>query len=435
MARFAKYHALGNDYLVLERGAWTGAEAGAPPPVALVRAVCDRHHGVGADGVLFEGAGGGGRPELRVFNPDGSEAETSGNGLRIFARFLWDRRRVTDDAFEVTTKGGVVRCSVGDDGAVVSVEIGRASFDSAAIPMAGPRREAVGETLEVLGERLRCTAVTVGNPHCVVQGVELSAETTLRLGPVVETHPSFPRRTNVQFVRVVNRRRIEVEVWERGAGRTLASGSSACAAVAALAREDLCDGTVTVVMPGGELEVRVSPTFDLTLVGPVRRVTEGVLAEEFLRGAGVRDAHQPTPADRRPAGAIAYRLNAPLGAAAFVDVLRRSTLGERRPIDDAACIEGMLVHANLTVTAWDGETLVGVARSVTDFHYACYLSDLAVDERHQGLGIGRELVRLTRSELGPRCTLRLVSAPAAMGYYPRIGFVPNERCWEIAPGA
>jgi predicted N-acetyltransferase YhbS len=130
---------------------------------------------------------------------------------------------------------------------------------------------------------------------------------------------------------------------------------------------------------------------------------------------------------------IEYHVNRRISSEAFVDVLRRSTLGERRPIDDEACIAGMLANADLTVSAWDGPELVGVARSVTDFHYACYLSDLAVDTRHQGAGIGRELVRLTRRELGPRCTLRLISAPGAMDYYPKIGFVANTRCWEIAP--
>ena len=454
--RFAKYHALGNDYLVLERGAWAGADGGAdggpagapPPPAALVRAVCDRHRGVGADGVLVEGADPGGRPAMRVFNPDGSEAETSGNGLRIFARWLWDRGGVGGEAFEVATQGGVKRCQVRDEGRAVFVEMGRASFDSAAIPVAGPQREVVDEAIEALGERLRFTAVTVGNPHCVVFVDAPTAERSERLGPALETHPAFPRRTNVQFVRVVDRGRIEVEIWERGAGRTLASGSSACAAAAAAVRRGLCDGAVTVAMPGGELAVGVSPAYDLTLLGPVRHVADGVLGRELLVAVGVeagdRPAHAPAasvaaprcpeaPAAPAPPGAIAYRVNAPLDAERFVDVLRRSTLGERRPIDDAACIAGMLTHADLTVTAWDGDLLVGIARSVTDFHYACYLSDLAVDAAYQGVGIGRELVRRTRLELGPRCTLRLISAPAAMDYYPRIGFVRNDRCWEVAP--
>lgn len=428
MARFVKYHALGNDYLVLDDVRWSGADRGAAPPEAFVRALCVRRTGLGADGVLVEGPADGGRRTLRVFNQDGSEAETSGNGLRIYARWLWDRRRVGGEAFEVATKGGVARCQVMGGGDAVSVALGRASFASDAVPVAGPRRDVVDEALDVDGERLRVTAVSVGNPHCVVMGVDPSPATTLRLGRLLEMHPAFPSRTNVQFVRVVDRGRIEVEVWERGAGRTLASGSSACAAAAASVRLGHCDPEVTVAMPGGELQVRVSSAFDVTVSGPVRRVAEGVLADDLLRSVGTATTEAAAP------GEIRYRVDAPLDVERFVDLLQRSTLAERRPIDDRACLAGMLAHADLTVTAWDGDLLVGVARSVTDFHYACYLSDLAVDGAYQGSGIGRELVRRTAAALGPRCTLRLVSAPAAMAYYPRIGFVPNERCWELPAG-
>jgi len=153
----------------------------------------------------------------------------------------------------------------------------------------------------------------------------------------------------------------------------------------------------------------------------------------------VVDAQPPPTAAVGPAAArgataaIEYRIDRPISAAQFVSVLRRSTLGERRPIDDAACIAGILEHANLTITAWDGHDLVGVARSLTDFHYTCYLSDLAVAIRYEGAGIGCELVRRTQGELGPRCTLRLVSAPAAMGYDPKLGFVPNELSWDLPP--
>jgi ribosomal protein S18 acetylase RimI-like enzyme len=130
-----------------------------------------------------------------------------------------------------------------------------------------------------------------------------------------------------------------------------------------------------------------------------------------------------------------YRVNAAMSAEQFIDVLERSTLARRRPVEDRECIEGMLGNANLTVTAWDGGKLIGVARSVTDFHYACYLSDLAVDVSYQRRGIGRELVLRTLSELGPRCKIRLISAPDAAAYYSRIGFVQNLRCWELSKTA
>lgn len=130
---------------------------------------------------------------------------------------------------------------------------------------------------------------------------------------------------------------------------------------------------------------------------------------------------------------IEYRTDEAITAEQFIAVLKASTLGERRPVDDRACMEGMLAHADLLVTAWHGDTLVGVARSVTDFHYACYLSDLAVDREYQGLGIGKRLQSLTQAQLGQRCKLILIAAPAADDYYQHIGFTRNPRCWVLEP--
>lgn len=127
-----------------------------------------------------------------------------------------------------------------------------------------------------------------------------------------------------------------------------------------------------------------------------------------------------------------YKVNFEVSSAQFIDVLKRSTLGERRPIDDLTCIDGMLKHANLTVTAWNMNKLIGIARSVTDFYYVCYLSDLAVDAAFQHAGIGRELIKRTQRELDWRCKIRLISAPGAVEYYPKLGFVRNEQCWELA---
>ena len=133
--------------------------------------------------------------------------------------------------------------------------------------------------------------------------------------------------------------------------------------------------------------------------------------------------------------ALESRADRLLTADEFIDVLRRSTLGERRPIDDRACIESIVQPGNLMVTAWNGDTLVGVARSVTDFTYACYLSELAVDKRYQRTGVGRALVARTLQALGPRCKIRLIAAPAAADYYRKIGFAQNLKCWELGHGA
>ena len=309
---FRKYHALGNDYVVL-----CGAALGDPPDRRVVRRICDRHYGIGADGILLEvpsgidsdsdtnadsGAGVGGgaaadagtdagsgaaarpRAVLRIFNPDGSEAEKSGNGLRIFARYLRDLGRVSGtEWFTVTTAGGDVACSVSADGRRVAAEMGRASFDAAVIPVAdGEEGEVLGRRLEVDGREVAYSAVTVGNPHCVVAVESARAEEARALGPLLEHHPAFPNRTNVQFVEVVGPHRIRIEIWERGAGYTLASGTSSCAAAAVCLRLGRVRSPVTVAMPGGEIEVAVRDDFSLRMEGAVASVACGVLSPECL---------------------------------------------------------------------------------------------------------------------------------------------------------
>lgn len=277
--RFVKYHGLGNDYLVLP-----DVPGGALAKDLIVR-LCDRHYGVGADGVLTdESASPGGPFAVRIWNPDGSEAEKSGNGLRIFARFLFDAGRVGTTPFAVRTAGGEVRCEVRESGASVFVEMGTATFASERVPVAGLAREVVAEPLEVAGRTLAVTAVSVGNPHCVVPMDEISEALARELGPAIERHPLFPNRTNVQLMRVRDRHRVEIEIWERGAGYTLASGSSSCAAAAAAVRLGRCSSPVVVAMPGGELEIGVGDDFSLTMLGPVAKVFEGVVTPETLRG-------------------------------------------------------------------------------------------------------------------------------------------------------
>jgi diaminopimelate epimerase len=276
--KFYKYHALGNDYVVLDP---------RDQPLALtpdqIRVICDRHYGVGSDGILL-----GPLPSakalflLRIFNPDGSEAEKSGNGIRIFCRYLWDHKLVDRRPFRVETKGGLVQCLVLDGGKRVQVEMGRVSFWSKDIPVAGEPREVMQEPITIGEETFRFSGATIGNPHCVIPVQDLSPELARKYGPLLEVHPLFPNRTNVQFLKVLDRNNIRIEIWERGAGYTLASGSSSSAAAAVARKLGLCDSKIAVHMPGGEISISVDENFDIVMVGPVTRIAEGQLADEMF---------------------------------------------------------------------------------------------------------------------------------------------------------
>ena len=282
VAHYVKSHGLGNDYIVID-------EADLPRPLstdAIVR-ICDRNWGVGSDGILLLVPSARADFGLRIFNPDASEAEKSGNGLRIFAKYLWDHKRATRPTFTVDTKGGIVQCECHvRDGRMrdVTVEMGRATFRAPDIPMNGPDRDVVGVPLQLAdGTAVTATAVSVGNPHCVVFVDRLDLEACRRIGPLIERHPAFPQRTNVQFARVVDAHTLDILIWERGAGYTLASGSSSCAAASAAVRNALCDhGRVTVRMPGGDLVIEVRRDWSLRLEGPVEEVYRGALTDEFV---------------------------------------------------------------------------------------------------------------------------------------------------------
>jgi diaminopimelate epimerase len=272
----SKYQALGNDYLVVEPG-----ECGHVPAPAEIRLICHRHYGLGSDGLLVgpleaHTADFG----LRLFNPDGSEFEKSGNGLRIFARYLWDKRLVGEEAFTIQTPGGTVTARVHQQGARVAVEMGRVSFNSREIPVEGPARQVLGESMTAGGRLVTYSAATIGNPHCVVLGQEVSPWTARKLGPLLEHDPRFPNRTNVQFMRVLDRANVQIEIWERGVGYTLASGSSSCAAAAVARKLDLCGAEVAVHMPGGIIDITIGTDWSVLMAGAVTRVFEGCLFNE-----------------------------------------------------------------------------------------------------------------------------------------------------------
>jgi diaminopimelate epimerase len=276
--KYVKYHGLGNDYLVIRPADVKGEldESG-------IRRICHRRYGVGSDGILLGPyASRTCDFRLKIFNPDGSEAEKSGNGLRIFARFLFDQGLVRDIPFTVETLGGKVTCQVLDHGKLIIVEMGKVLFSSSSIPVVGNEREVLREQMNIDGASFEYCAATVGNPHCVILHESVSPELVRRYGPLIESDSRFPNRTNVQFMQVLDRRNIRIEIWERGAGYTLASGSSSTAAAGVACRLGLCDRDITVHMPGGCLFIQFSGDFDATMTGPVTRVCQGVMDAEMF---------------------------------------------------------------------------------------------------------------------------------------------------------
>jgi diaminopimelate epimerase len=278
--RFHKYHALGNDYIVMDPSDYPG---GTAPTPQQIRVICHRNFGIGSDGILWGPLqSASAQFGLRIFNPDGSEAEKSGNGLRIFSRYLYDQKKVGGEPFTIEVPGGVVEVAILPGGQLLTVEMGRVSFASDRIPVAGPVREVINEKIRVLDREFTYCAATIGNPHCVIVLPAINEALARRYGPDLEVHPNFPKRTNVQFLRVLDRANIQIEIWERGAGYTLASGSSSSAAAAVAHRLGLIDRSVTVHMPGGKISIEIGDDFAIKMTGPVARVAEGAMHAELF---------------------------------------------------------------------------------------------------------------------------------------------------------
>jgi diaminopimelate epimerase len=257
--RFSKWHGLGNDYLLVQR-----ADLDEPLTPEHVRRLCDYHFGVGSDGVLEVVAANGTRAEVVIWNPDGSTAELSGNGTRIAARWLARRSGAETVRIAVGPREVVARMRAGLQ---VEMEMGR-------VEVSDP------ETLDVGGEPVELTPASVGNPHAVVLR-DPERETLLRLGPLIENHERFPERTNVQLVRVDGPSELSVGVWERGAGETLSSGTSAVACSAVAVARGWCTSPVTVHLAGGDLVVELDDEWSARLTGPAQEIFTGETAEEF----------------------------------------------------------------------------------------------------------------------------------------------------------
>ncbi|MGE5389536.1 MAG: diaminopimelate epimerase [Deltaproteobacteria bacterium] len=277
---FIKSHGLGNEYVILDE-----ANIDFALTTRAVRRICNVHHGIGSDGILLRVPASRADFAVRIFNPDGSEAEKSGNGLRIFCKYLYDYGYARN-RFTVETSGGVVTAEIIEEtqgkAGLIRVDMGRATFISREIPTSFPEEEALGIELTIADRVFQVNCVSVGNPHCVILTDELDLNEILQYGSLIENNSSFPNRINVQFARVISPGEVEILIWERGAGYTLASGSSSCAVASVLRKLGLVDRCVTIHMPGGQLQIEVDDDYNIRMTGPVRQIAEGVLSAELI---------------------------------------------------------------------------------------------------------------------------------------------------------
>ncbi len=272
--RFSKYEATANDFVMLDR-----SSGGGEPSAEQVRLLCDRHLGVGADGVILLLPSERADVRMKIINADGTEAEMCGNGARALLLFASDLGVVSADRVEIETAAGIrtVTRSEGERGPAFTVGMGRPSWLRADVPMEG-EGDAVEALLELGDRTLTATCLSMGNPHCVVFVEDVGGYPVKEIGPRLERHPSFPQRTNVEFAQVLDAGRIRARVWERGVGETMACGTGACAVLVAANLVGLAGRAAAVTLPGGELEVEWTDE-EVLLTGPARHVFDGETVE------------------------------------------------------------------------------------------------------------------------------------------------------------
>lgn len=272
-----KYHGLGNDYLIFDPN-----KNECKLTKENIRLICDRNFGVGSDGLLVGPIMGQDKLEVKILNPDGSEAELSGNGVRIFGKYLKDAGYVQKNKFVINTLSGEQTIQyLNEEGTKIKVSMGKLSFYSDEIPVTGPKREVLNETMLFGSIPYRVTCVSIGNPHCVIWLNDISKDLVCRIGKHSENAEYFPERINTQLLKVLDRTNIEIEIYERGAGYTLASGTSGCAAAGAAYRMGLTDPKMYVHMPGGVLEVEIKEDYSVLMTGEVGYVGRFTLSHEF----------------------------------------------------------------------------------------------------------------------------------------------------------
>ena len=278
---FVKSHGLGNDYFVLDE-----AQISFSLNEKNIQKLCDVHYGIGSDGILLKVASSKADFGLKIYNPDGSEAEKSGNGLRIFAKYLYDYGHTSGKKFTIETLGGVVTAEVSKEvngkASQVKVDMGKAIFGSHQVPVNCDEAECLDHPLNIVDEAYLINCVSVGNPHCVIFREKLSKPEILKHGEEIENHPLFPNRINVQFAKVMSRNEVEILIWERGAGYTLASGSSSCAVAAIAVKKGLTDRKLSIKMPGGTLQIDIDETWNIRMEGEVKEIASGYLSNELI---------------------------------------------------------------------------------------------------------------------------------------------------------
>lgn len=272
-----KYHGLGNDYLIFDPN-----KNELKLTEENIRLICNRNFGVGSDGLLMGPILGRDKLEVKILNPDGSEAEISGNGVRIFGKYLKDAGYVQKNRFTINTLSGQQTLQyLNEEGTRIKVSMGKLNFYSDEIPVTGPRREVLNETMMFGSIPYRVTCVNIGNPHCVIWLNDISKELVCRIGKHSESAEYFPEKINTQLLKVLDRTNIEIEIYERGAGYTLASGTSGCAAAGAAYRMGLTDPKMYVHMPGGVLEVEIEEDGNVLMTGEVGYVGTFSLSHEL----------------------------------------------------------------------------------------------------------------------------------------------------------
>lgn len=272
-----KYHGLGNDYLIYDP-----AKNTMPLNEERVRLICNRNFGAGADGILEGPLFLTDSADVKIWNPDGSLAEKSGNGIRIFAKYMKDAGYVEKKNVTIRTAGGPVKVQfLNETGKKLTVSMGTLSFWSDEIPVTGKRREVIDETMVFNDIPYKATCVSIGNPHCVIFLKEISKKIVCRIGKYSETAPCFPERINTTIMNVIDRTHIQIETYERGAGYTLASGTSCCAAAGVAYRMGLVDPKTYVEMPGGVMEIEIQNDGTVLMTGEVRYIARMTLGDEL----------------------------------------------------------------------------------------------------------------------------------------------------------